>query len=233
MDFSTNDHATMKASRRLTPRRVGARWHVCWLAMVLPLLALLGAGCGTTDPETVAPGMNPPPGPGFANYSTNLMQEGDVVSITFGYTTNFNVVQKISLDGTLNLQAVGVVKAAGKTPDQLEADLTKLYKSQVNDDTVTVKVVSATASVYVSGAVYRPGKIPLERPMTVLEALMEAGGFELDRAKLSEVVVLRVDGGRQQRYVVNLKRVLDGDETKTFFLRPFDIVHVPQKTFNY
>src|SRR5208282_5723649 len=35
---------------------------------------------------------------GKPDYSTNCLQEGDVVSITFRYSTNFNTVQKIGID---------------------------------------------------------------------------------------------------------------------------------------
>ena len=52
------------------------------------------------------------PDPGAAAYATNNLVEGDVVTITFQYSTNFNAVQKIGLDGTLNLQGVGQVPAA-------------------------------------------------------------------------------------------------------------------------
>ena len=49
--------------------------------------------------------------PGIDSYATNHLQAGDVVSITFQYSTNFNAVQKIGLDGGMNLQGVGFVKA--------------------------------------------------------------------------------------------------------------------------
>jgi polysaccharide export outer membrane protein len=171
--------------------------------------------------------------PGAANYATNILQEGDLVSISFQYSTNFNSSQRITLNGSLNLEAVGAVKAAGKTPQQLEAEIAKLYAAQGSKDWITVKVVAAEASIYISGAVYRPGKIPLERPMTVLEAIMEAGGYDPNRAKLAQVTVLRLEEGKQKTYRFDLKRVLKGENESPFYLQPFDIVHVPNKTFNF
>ena len=56
----------------------------------------------------------PPPPP--VSSGTNVLQEGDFVSITFQYSTNFNATQKIPLDGLLNLESIGPVKASGKTP---------------------------------------------------------------------------------------------------------------------
>jgi polysaccharide export outer membrane protein len=168
-----------------------------------------------------------------ANYATNSLQEGDVVSITFQYSTNFNAVQKITLDGVLNLETVGAVKAAGRTVVELQTELGRLYKPQVKNDVITVKLIASATSVYISGAVLKPGKVLMERPMTALEAIMEAGGFDPTRAKPSQVSVLRVEDGKQKMYRLNLKRALQGEENEPFYLKPYDIVHVPTKTFNF
>jgi polysaccharide export outer membrane protein len=199
--------------------------------LILPILAIL-AGCQTKVPAfTDLHGL--PPGPGTANYSTNKLEEGDVVSVTFQYSTNFNAVQKITLDGVLNLESVGPIKAAGKTPVELQNLLSAAYKPLIKDDVVTVKVISTIAGVYVAGAVFHPGKVPMERPMTVLEAIMEAGGFDPTRAKLSDVTVVRVDNGKQCVCHIDVKKVLAGEDETPFYLKPFDVVHVPTKVFNY
>ncbi len=181
-----------------------------------------------------APRAKAPPDARAAFYSTNALEEGDVVSITFQYSTNYNSVQKVMLDGTLNCEAVGSVMAAGKTPLDLQAEITKLYERlpQVKDDIITVRLTAAAACVYVSGAVFRPGKIPLEHPMTAFEAVMEAGGFDPTRAQLSRVTVVRVEDGKQRVYRLDLRRVLRGKEDQPFYLKPFDVLHLPAKTFN-
>jgi polysaccharide export outer membrane protein len=225
-------YGTLKNSERAGCRR----FTIVSLLLALPFLALsllLTGGCQISAPPAYAGGLPLPPGPGAANYSTNLLEQGDTVSVTFQYSTNFNATQKIGLDGTLNLESVGLVKAAGKTPQQLETELARLYKPQIKDDIVTVKLVAAVSAFYVSGAVFRPGKITLERPMTILEGIMEAGGFDPNRAKLSDVTVLRIDDGRQHVYHVNLKQTLRGKDESPFYLRPFDVVYVPNKTFNF
>jgi polysaccharide export outer membrane protein len=215
----------MRGSQRLTPG------HLILMVMIPILLAV--AGCQSNPPAESANYAPVVSDPGTADYATNLLHEGDVLSITFQYATNFNAVQKITLDGLLNLESAGAVKAAGKTPLELQGELAKIYKLQAQEDSVTVKLVSAVASVYVSGAVFRPGKVVMERPMTALEAVMEAGGFDPTRAKLSQASVLRIENGRQKAYHINLERVLQGEEEIPFYLRPFDIVHIPSKTFNF
>ena len=168
-----------------------------------------------------------------ANSGTNALQEGDLISITFQYSTNFNATQKVPLDGLLNLETVGPVKAAGKTPEELQTELSRLYGPQTKGDVVTVKLLAGASGVYVSGAVFHPGRIPMERQMTVFEAVMEAGGFDPNRAKLAAVTVVRIEEGRQKTYHLDLKRILQGRDESPFYLKPFDIVHVPTKTFNF
>jgi polysaccharide export outer membrane protein len=192
------------------------------------------AGCQSSN-RTFAdlpdPDLNPPPP--ISSYATNSLTEGDLVGVTFQYSTNFNLTQKVTLDGTLNFETIGPVKVAGLTPLQLQEKLAALYKPQVKNDVVTVRVLAAASSIYVSGAVMRPGKVPLDRPMTVLEGIMEGGGFDPNRAKLSGVTVIRLEGGRQRRYVIDVRKVLKGTDQDPFYLKPFDIVHVPLKTFNF
>ena len=61
----------------------------------------------------------------------------------------------------------------------------------------------------------------------------EAGGFDHSRAKPSAVTVLRVEHGKQRHFNLNLKHMLRGHDPTPFYLKPFDIVHVPEKTFNF
>lgn len=223
--------------QRLTDRPA---WFQGYLRLIL-FLSLLPAGCfllagcrsSYDEYDTQMAAAVADFRAGAPDYSTNRLQEGDVVSITFRYSTNFNTIQKIGLDGMLNLDVAGQVKAVNQTVLQLQNELTPLYQSQAKDDPITVKVVSPEAAVYVAGAVNRPGKIPMERPMTVMEAIMEAGGFDPLQANMADVLVLRVENDRERTYRLNLKRVFDGRDQSVFYLKPFDIVRVSAKTFNY
>jgi polysaccharide export outer membrane protein len=218
-------------SELVVPTRTAApRGFVPALAMLVPLsLCLLG--CRETFPFASST-PNPAP-PGAEPFTSTKLQEGDVVRVAFEGDTNMNQVAKVQLNGTITLPILGEVKAAGKTPTELQADLRQLSQRLLKLNEVTVTVVSTAASVYVSGAVLRPGRIPMERPLTALEAIMEAGGFDYTRAKPSGVTVLRLENGQQRRYELNLKRALKGEETAPFYLKPFDVIYVPEKTFNF
>jgi len=82
----------------------------------------------------------------------------------------------------------------------------------------------------VTGSVLEPGRIPMERPMTALEAIMSAGGFDAHTAEVRNVVVIRHAEGRRCGFLINFKPVLQGEKGSPFYLKPMDIVYVPRTT---
>ena len=199
------------------------------LFLALAVVAL--TGCHSPSPSRTFSDSDFLDGP----ISTNSIQlrEGDVIRVTFENATNLNVTQTVPFDGIIALPLIKPIKAGGKTITELEAALTALYESQIKTSEIKVVRVSSAASYSIGGAVLKPGRIPLDRPLTVLDAVMEAGGVNFARAKLSDVVVLRIEDNRRVRYQVNLKRALQGKEPNLFYLKPFDIIYVPEKTFNF
>jgi len=164
-------------------------------------------------------------------YSSVTLTEGDTVSITFPGSPDLNTAQRIRRDGKIDLKTVGEIQAAGKTPKELEKDILKLYEKDLVLKEVSVIQQSTSYPVYVAGSVMHPGKVMAERPISALDAIMEAGGFDNAKANLRRVVVLRKEDGPLKHYILNLKDVLDGKSKQLFYLRPNDILYVPEKTF--
>jgi len=82
--------------------------------------------------------------------------------------------------------------------------------------------------VFVGGQVMRSGIVQMPGKMTLLEAIMEAGGFNLREAEVKNVVVIRHKAGQRYGYKLDLKASLAGKKTKPFFLEPKDIIYVPR-----
>lgn len=164
------------------------------------------------------------------NSSPLTLREGDVIKVSIPGASNLDATQPIRRDGRIALALVGEVQAAGLTPAELQAELVKLYGPQLVSKEVTVTVVSSSFVAFVSGAVLHPGKIASDHPVTVLEAIMEAGGPDYAKANLKKVVVIRQSpDGRTQNFSFDIKSVLDGKNAEPFFLRPSDIVYVPER----
>ena len=204
-----------------------------WLAM-LPL-ALVAAGiftgCQTQIPPTAALKEQAAMAGETAAKTNELMnlREGDVLKISFPGSPTLDTTQTIRRDGKITMQLVGDVDAAGMTPVALEKKLVDLYAPQLTSKQVSVQVVSSSLTVYVTGMVLRPGKVLSDHPLTALEAVMEAGGFDYTKANLKDVTVIRQEGNAMKNYRVNLKDVLKGKENTPFYLKPDDIVYVPER----
>lgn len=158
-----------------------------------------------------------------------ILRQGDVVKVSFPGSANLDETEQIRLDGKISLPLVGDVQAAGLTPEQLQQYLVKLYSPQISSSDLIVAIESSSFPVFVTGCVLTPGKILSNQPITALEAIMEAGGFDYSRANLRNIHVIRRKSNSSESYVLNLKTVLKGEDQNNFFLQPNDIVYVPEK----
>ena len=195
------------------------------LACLSLVCLLLVSGCQSTP--SPAPPTDPVP------FTTAILREGDSVKIAFPGAPNLDTTQQVRRDGKITLSLGGEIVAAGKTPAEIEKEILNLHGKQLAVQQVVVTVTSSAYPIYVSGAVLRPGKIQADRPMTVLEAIMEAGGFDHAKANLKKVTVLREFEGQTMSYTIDMREYLRGTTgAKPFYLKPADKIHVPQK-FNW
>lgn len=158
-----------------------------------------------------------------------LLREGDAIRIVFPGAPNLNTLAAIRRDGKITVPLIGEVHAAGLAPTDLEKRLLDLYGPQLQTKEVTVSLESSAFAVYVVGAVLRPGKIVSERPLSALEAIMEAGGFDQTRANLKKIRVIRYFQGKPEYHTLDMKGILAGRGTGAFALRPADILFIPER----
>lgn len=188
--------------------------------------ALAFSGCEST----AVVGNNPLPAASDARQTQSLVvREGDTLKINFPGAPNLDTIQQVRRDGRITLALIGEFTPVGMTPTVVEQELAKLYASQIVSNEVTVTVVSSSYSVFVNGAVLRPGKITTDRPLSALEAVMESGGFDATRANMKAVVIIRQVNGQTRNYTIDLQSVLAGRTSEPFMLEPSDIVFVPTR----
>jgi protein involved in polysaccharide export with SLBB domain len=197
--------------------------HGAGFVSILTFLALAGAGCQTEVKSTALSGQAEVP-------RHVILASGDVVKLTFSAAPELNQSQKIRVDGKLSLPLIGEVDAGGKTVGQLQSDLIQLYKPQLKTPEVTVSLEGSITTVTVSGAVAKPAKFTFERPTTVFQAIMEAGGPNA-YGNLGHVRLHRIVNGVQRSQVFDLHGMLKGEDTRPFYVRDGDVIYVPQSTF--
>lgn len=196
------------------------------------IMALWLSGCTTTSPVAEAEQAAQTQMSTKQTDDVLTLKEGDVLKISFPSVPSMDTTQPIRQDGRITLPLLGEYAAAGKTSDSLSAELLQQYESQLVSKEVNVTLVSSSYTLYVTGAVLRPGKIVTDRRITAFDAIMEAGGFDKTRANLKEVVIVRQEDGQTRSYTVNLDQVLSGAASTPFYLKSFDTVYVPEK-FNW
>ena len=154
---------------------------------------------------------------------------GDVLAINVWKEQEVSRVVPVRSDGRISLPLVGEIQAGGRTPKQLELEISAKLKDYVSEPEVTVIVQEIRSQKFnVLGMITRPGSYPLTKPMTVLDAIALAGGFR-DFAKQKDIYVLRQSGnGKQARLPFNYKDVIKGRNSgQNVALESGDTVVVP------
>jgi protein involved in polysaccharide export with SLBB domain len=205
------------------PGRSALRWCAVGLATVIAAIAV--AGCEVAPKARPASEAKAP-----TTQSAMSIRAGDNVELKFFYAPELNDTQKVAPDGSLMLQLVGPVQAAGKTPAQLANELKEAYAEHLKFPNCTVIVREMLQQkVYVAGEVLQPGLVDLPgSDMGVLEAIMARGGFDMTSAEVGSVIVMRHEDGKRVGYKVNLKDAIAGGSSEHFALQPQDIVYVPR-----
>lgn len=133
-------------------------------------------------------------------------------------------------DGKISMALIDEVEAGGKTPSELQAEITERLKAgdYIKSPLVTVKVEQINSKkYYLQGEVKAPGAYPLIIPTTVLEALVKAGGFQ-DFANKKKIRVLRMENGKMIEFQFNYNDVTRGKKIEeNILLKPGDHIIVP------
>jgi len=196
---------------------------------VLALSSLLGAFLVTGCQLPPAGASGPAAKSSAADLGPVQLREGDVIKVAFPSSPNLDTTQPIRRDGRITLPLIGEFQVVGKTPSDLEKALVAAYDKQIVSKEIQVTVVQSTYPVFVTGAVLRPGKIMADHPITALEAIMEAGGFDYNKGDLKKVTIIRTEGTDTKHFYIDLKAVLQGQSAEPFYLKPSDIVYVPDR----
>ena len=119
------------------------------------------------------------------------IRQGDVLDVSVWGDETLVKIIRVLPDGSITFPLAGNLTVAGLSSSEVEERITEKLKTYLPDPEVTVIVQSTEGNkIYILGKVTTPGAIPLQGPLTVLQALSISGGF--DRfADLDEIKILR------------------------------------------
>src|SRR4030042_3992729 len=180
---------------------------------------------------------HPPPAKTAQEMQAEIITEtalgpGDIIEVKFTYAPQFSEALTVRPDGKIQLQLVGDVVADGKTPEALREELMTLCKPHLQHPELAVITRKLyQARVYVGGEVKTPGQIDMPGRMTPLQAIMQAGGFDMRSANVKNVIIVRHKNGQRYGCALDCRNALEGkEEGPLFYLEPYDIVYVPRTT---
>jgi polysaccharide export outer membrane protein len=179
---------------------------------------------GTAPPASRAPA---PQGPAAAALPADYrLAIGDKLRVEVYKDAQLSQSLQVRPDGKITLPLIGDMNAAGLTSIELRDRIAAALKEYVTNPVVTVIVVETVPPVvYVMGEVTNAGAVPLNGPMSVLQALAMAGGFR-EFANTKDIRVLRRSPRGVQTITFNYKAAVKGDGDPVM-LQPGDTVIVP------
>jgi polysaccharide export outer membrane protein len=144
---------------------------------------------------------------------------GDKVHVTVFNEPDLTGDFDINDQGFVSLPLIGQVHVSGMTPSQAQETITQKYGNYLVNPRVNVDVMNYRP-FFILGEVARPGSYPYVNGMTVLNAVVLAGGYT-PRGDRNDIVVKHADSPSvQEQKIGENDRVLPGD-----------IIRVTQKLF--
>ncbi len=157
----------------------------------------------------------------------------DVVNVDVWKNPDLSVKVPVRPDGNISVPLIGDVEVGGKTPTEVAEIIKEELRVYLREPQVTVildelKSHEFLSRVRITGAVEEPKSIPFRQGMTVIDAVLEAGGIN-KFASADKTKIYRKSG---KVIPVKLKRILKkGDLRTNYPLRPGDVITVPERLF--
>jgi polysaccharide export outer membrane protein len=172
----------------------------------------------------------------YASIDTYLIGVDDVLLVNIWKNPDLSVTVPVRPDGKISIPLVGDIVAGGKEPMQVAKEVKKALSKFVREPQVTVILTELRSHEFISrvritGAVNIPSSIPYRQGMTVLDALLQAGGAN-EFASGNNAQLYRNEGNETAKYSVYLADILESGKLETNYkLLPGDIITVPERLF--
>ncbi|MCW8855320.1 MAG: polysaccharide biosynthesis/export family protein [Gammaproteobacteria bacterium] len=160
----------------------------------------------------------------------------DTVVINVWKNPELSVTVPVRPDGKVSMPLIGDVPAAGYTPEEVSIIIKKRLQNYVRDPNVTLIISDLQSHEYltrvrVTGAVQNQSSMNYRQGMTVLDAVLGAGGVN-DYAAPDKTKLYRKISGKTRVISIYLGDILyKGRLSTNIELRPGDIITVPERIF--
>lgn len=197
----------------------------------LAILMVLG-GCAGQSTKNSAPSVET-----AMPAEDYLIGVDDMIEVSVWNHPDLGVTVPVRADGMITIPLIGDVQAGGRRPTDVAAEASQALEEFVHEPQVTVIVAELRSHEYLSrvrvtGAVRTPVSLPHRQGMTVLDAILAAGGPNEFAAANRSSLHRQTGNGSFATYDLPLQRMLEeGDLSANHLLAPGDVVVVPQRLF--
>ena len=156
------------------------------------------------------------------------LHAGDKIEVSVWKEEELQRVITIRPDGKISFPLSGEIQAAGRTADNIRAEIESRLTKYIPEPVVTVSVEETAGNrIFVIGQVTRPGMFVMNPQLSVLQALSLAGGGN-PFAKLDNTIIIRGTGTAQTTLPFRYSQVTDGKSLgQNIMLESGDVVVVP------
>ncbi|MBA8883560.1 XrtA/PEP-CTERM system exopolysaccharide export protein [Dokdonella fugitiva] len=204
-----------------------------FVRLVLITIVLIFQGCAAgPGVSTGTPQINPE----AQAVSVYRIGVDDIVEVSVWHNPDLSAKVPVRPDGMISIPLVGDVMAGGKTPEEVSAEIAGKLKTYIRDPQVAVILTELRSHEYLSrvrvtGAVRNPVSVPYRQGMTVLDAVLAAGGTT-EFAAGDRTELYRKEGESTRAYAVRLDQILKkGDLSTNYPAQPGDVITVPERVF--
>lgn len=156
-----------------------------------------------------------------------LIGAGDLLEISVWKEDALSKELTVLPDGKLTFPLIGNIVAAGRTANEIKAELSTRLKRFVSDPIVSVGVQQVNSLIiYVVGKVNKPDMFILNTRIKVLQALAMAGGLN-QFAKSKQIRIFRDTGSDTSIFTFNYNQVSQGKKLEqNILLQRGDVIVV-------
>ncbi len=160
----------------------------------------------------------------------------DVLMVDVWKNPDLSVTVPVRPDGRISIPLVGDIVAGGKEPMLVASEIKKALRKYIREPQVTVILTQLRSHEFISrvrvtGAVNTPSSLPYRQGMTVLDALLQAGGTN-EFASANAASLYRSETGVVSQHDIYLSDILHSGQLETnYVLLPGDIITVPERLF--
>jgi len=200
--------------------------------LAVAALSLVLVACASNKSASEAP---PPATSTLATDSYHIGVD-DIVQVSVWRNPELGITVPVRPDGKISVPLVGDVNAGGLTPAEVAKDIQEKLGAFVRDPQVAVILTDLRSHEYLSrvrvtGAVRQPVSLPYRPGMTVLDAVLAAGGVT-EFAAPYRSDLHRKTAEETRTYAVRLDKILNrGDLSTNYQVSPGDVITVPERTF--